>query len=122
MAMTQPQINFCETYLSNGYNALMHLLLSQMLIKPIAALLILILLKKPEIKEYIEKRREEIYESLNIDANRIAYEIASVAFADKGDDLYSNAKLKSIRIITKRNNLVFKIKNLKLNKKLLRLA
>ena len=22
MAMTQPQINFCETYLSNGYNAL----------------------------------------------------------------------------------------------------
>ena len=60
------------------------------------------LLKKPEIKKYIDKRRKEIYESLNIDANRIAQEIASIAFAQKGDGIYNTTnKLKALELLQK---------------------
>ena len=59
-------------------------------------------MNKPEIKEYIEKRRTEIYDSLNIDANRIAQEIADIAFADKGDEVYNtSSKLKALELLQK---------------------
>ena len=104
MAMTQPQINFCERYLANGYNALDAYFSAfpdadKTNRKPSYPYT---LLKKPEIKAYIEKRRNEIYESLNIDANRIAAEISAIAFADKGDDVYTvNAKLKALELLQK---------------------
>ena len=104
MAMTQPQINLCETYLSNGNNALDAYFAAfpnadKTNRRPSYPYT---LLKKPEIKEYIEKRRGEIYDSLNIDANRIANEIASIAFAEKGDDIYTvNAKLKALELLQK---------------------
>ena len=102
--MTEQQKNFCEQYLANGYNArAAYFAAFQNADKsnkgpsyPYT------LLKKPEIKEYIDKRRKEIYESLNIDANRIAQEIADIAFADKGDEVYNtSSKLKALELLQK---------------------
>ena len=104
MAMTQQQINFCEQYLANGYNALDAYFAAfpnanKSNRKPSYPYT---LLKNAEVKEYIEKRRAEIYESLNIDASRIAEEIASIAFAAKGDEVYPvNAKLKALELLQK---------------------
>lgn len=102
--MTQQQKNFCEQYLANGYNARA----AYFAAFPNAdksnkgPSYPYTLLNKPEIKEYIEKRRTEIYDSLNIDANRIAQEIADIAFANKGDEVYNtSSKLKALELLQK---------------------
>lgn len=102
--MTDWQRDFCEKYISNGYNARKAYFDSfpnadktnKQPSYPYT------LLKHPEIKEYIAKRKKEIYDSLNIDAERIAQEIADIAFASKGDEVYNvTAKLKALELLQK---------------------
>jgi len=102
--MTSQQKQFCENYLANGYNAVQAYFdafpdADKNNPKPSYPYT---LLKKPEIKEYIDNRRKEIYESLNIDAERIAQELADMAFAAKGDEKYSaSVKLKALELLQK---------------------
>lgn len=114
--MTQQQINFCEQYLSNGYNARKAYYAAFPHSKrdnkqpsyPYT------LLKNPEVKEYIDKRKIEIYESMNIDAIRIAQEISEIAFAEKGDTVYNtNAKLRALELLQKQ----FGLQNQKIESK-----
>lgn len=60
------------------------------------------MIKKPAVQEYLQKRRKEIYDSLQIDAERIATELADVAFAPKGDEFYTaQAKIQALNILSK---------------------
>lgn len=102
--MTTHQKLFCECYLANGFNARQAYFEAFPLADktnkqpsyPYS------LLKEPHIKEYIEKRRQEIYESLNIDAERIAIKLSDVAFAAKDDDIYTIwTQLKAIELLQK---------------------
>lgn len=104
--LTQKQKNFCENYIANGFNALKayndafptkdgkprkH--------KPSYPYT---LLKNPEIKEYIKQRREEIYDSLNIDSMRVAQALAEIGFAEKEDTVYNTVnKIRALEILTK---------------------
>lgn len=85
--MTEKQKLFAETYLANGYNALnaYYEAFPEKAVKNKKPSYPYTLLKDPEVAQYIKTRREEIYESLNVDAIRVAQELASVAFAPKGD-------------------------------------
>ena len=104
--LNRKQKLFAETYLANGYNALQAYCTAypgkdttDPTKKPSYPY---VLLKNPEVKQYIEERRQEIYESLNIDANHIAQELADIGFAPKGDEVYNTtAKLKALEILTK---------------------
>lgn len=103
--MTEKQKLFAETYLANGYNALNAYYeafpekASKKNKKPSYPYT---LLKEPEVAEYIKVRREEIYNSLNVDAIRVAQELATVAFAPKGDEVYNvTAKLKALELLSK---------------------
>lgn len=102
--MTAQQKQFCENYLANGYNALQAYFdafpaANRDNQKPSYPYR---LLAKPEIKAYLDERRKEIYDSLNIDAERIAQELADMAFAAKGDEIYSaNIKLKALELLQK---------------------
>lgn len=102
--MTSQQKQFCENYLANGYNAVQAYFdafpdADKNNPKPSYPY---VLMKKPEIKAYIDSRRKEIYESLNIDAERIAQELADMAFAAKGDEKYSaSVKLKALELLQK---------------------
>ena len=102
--MTAQQKQFCENYLSNGYNLVKAYFdafpdADRSNPKPSYPY---VLFKKPEIREYINERRKEIYESLNIDAERIAQELADMAFAMKGDEIYSaTIKLKALELLQK---------------------
>jgi len=102
--MTSQQKQFCENYLANGYNAVQAYFdafpdADKNNPKPSYPY---VLMKKPEIKTYIDGRRKEIYESLNIDAERIAQELADMAFAAKGDEKYSaSVKLKALELLQK---------------------
>lgn len=103
--MTERQKLFAETYLANGYNALNAYYeafpekANKKNKKPSYPYT---LLKEPEVAEYIKVRREEIYNSLNVDAIRVAQELATVAFAPKGDEIYNvTAKLKALELLSK---------------------
>ena len=58
------------------------------------------MLKNKEVADYIAERRNEIYESLNIDAKRVMEEIADIAFEAKNDRNVSN-KLKALELLSK---------------------
>ena len=103
--MTERQKLFAETYLANGYNALNAYYeafpekADKKNKKPSYPYT---LLKEPEVAQYIKVRREEIYNSLNVDAIRVAQELATVAFAPKGDEVYNvTAKLKALELLSK---------------------
>lgn len=100
--MTQKQTLFCETYLANGYNALAayHAVFGHPQNKKPSYPYTL--LKTPEIREYIDSRRKEMYEGLNIDSMRIISELAEMAFASKGDETYNaSIKLKALEQLSK---------------------
>lgn len=98
--MTEKQKLFAENYLANGFNAMeaYRSAFGQTEIKtpsyPYK------LLKNKEVADYIQKRREEIYESLNIDAIRVMQEIADIAFEPRNDKNIS-AKLKALDLLSK---------------------
>lgn len=102
--MTAQQKQFCENYLANGYNVVKAYFdafpdADRTNPKPSYPY---VLFKKPEIRKYIDDRRKEIYESMNIDAERIAQELADMAFAAKGDENYSaSVKLKALELLQK---------------------
>lgn len=114
--MTAQQKQFCEIYLANGYNATQAYFdafpnASRTNKKPSYPYR---LLAHPEIKAYLAERRKEIYDSLNIDAERIAQELADMAFAAKGDEIYSaNVKLKALELLQKQ----FGLQNQKIESK-----
>lgn len=101
--MTEKQKLFAECYLANGYNALSaYYEVFPDKSKKNKPSYPYTLLKKPEIAEYIEERRKEIYDSLNIDAIRVIQEISEIAFVKKDDDAYNvNAKLKALELLSK---------------------
>lgn len=60
------------------------------------------ILKMPEVAAFIEEERKLIFESKMVDATRWAEEVASIAFAQKGDITYTTAdKLKALQMIQK---------------------
>lgn len=100
MALTTKQKVFAETYISNGFNALNAYNTAfggGQKNKPSYPYT---LLKKPEIQEYIEQRRQEMYESLNIDSMRVMTEIAKIAFQEENSNTVY-AKLKALELLSK---------------------
>lgn len=78
--LTKKNIQFADEYMSNGYNARQAYLKvynNQTNKDPSYPY---DLLRKEEIKEYIQKKREEVFNTLCIDHMRICEAIASIAF------------------------------------------
>lgn len=98
--MTEKQKLFAESYLANGFNARDAYYSAfgdngnKQPSYPYT------LLKNKEISAYIKKRREEIYESLNIDATRVMQEIADIAFEPRNDKNVAS-KLKALELLSK---------------------
>lgn len=60
------------------------------------------MIKLPEVQAYLQQRRNEIYESLQIDAKRVATELAEIAFAPKGDEYYTaQMKIQALNTLSK---------------------
>lgn len=95
-------ISFCNEYVSNGYNAVQAYLKaypksSEMSAKGNANRL----LRTPEIKEYIKELQRERFEALNISAERIACELASMAFSEFDENNSATSKLKALDLLQK---------------------
>lgn len=98
--MTEKQKLFAENYLANGFNArdAYYSAFGENGNKQPSYPYTL--LKNKEIANYIQKRREEIYESLNIDATRVMQEIADIAFEPRNDKNVAS-KLKALELLSK---------------------
>lgn len=98
--MTEKQKLFVENYLANGFNAREAYYSAfgengnKQPSYPYT------LLKNKEISDYIQKRREEIYDSLNIDATRVMQEIADIAFEPRNEKNVAS-KLKALELLSK---------------------
>lgn len=98
--MTEKQKLFAENYLANGFNAREAYYSAfgengnKQPSYPYT------LLKNKEISGYIQKRREEIYDSLNIDATRVMQEIADIAFEPRNEKNVAS-KLKALELLSK---------------------
>lgn len=101
--LNERQRRFCEEYIANGFNALdaYNKVYGEKANKAKPSYPYT-LLTYPKIKEYIKKRRQEIYDALNIDAIRIAQELAEMAFASKKDAIYvPSVKLRALELLSK---------------------
>mgnify|MGYP003459965222 FL=1 len=98
--MTEKQKLFAENYLANGFNArgAYYSAFGENPNKQPSYPYTL--LKNKEVAAYIEKRRKEIYESLNIDAIRVMSEIADIAFEPRNEKNVA-AKLKALELLSK---------------------
>ena len=60
------------------------------------------LLRKPQVKEYIETLHKEAYEAACINAERVGLKLAEIAFAAKDDEVYTAAhQLKALDLLSK---------------------
>lgn len=60
------------------------------------------LLKKPEVRAFIRELQKDAYEAANISAERLATKLAEMAFAEKGDEVYTpSVALKALDLLQK---------------------
>lgn len=97
--MTEKQKLFAEHYLANGFNA-MDAYRSAFGDSNKSPSYPYKLLKNEEVSAYIKRRREEIYDSLNIDAIRVMQEIADIAFEPRTDKNVAS-KIKALDLLSK---------------------
>ena len=102
MALSKKQKDFISHYLTNGYNATQAYLASHNCSYETAHKNAYKLYNNPEVKAEIKQIQEQHYETLNINAYRIAEELAEMAFAAKGDADYSaSIKIKALDLLQK---------------------
>lgn len=101
--LVEKQEAFCYEYVSNGYNPQKAYLAVYNTKNPKQASdKAYQLLKRPEVKAKIAEIQKERFEQLSINADRVAEELAKVAFAEKGDEYYNaTAKLKALELLQK---------------------
>lgn len=98
--MTEKQKLFAENYLANGFNAREAYYSAFGESGNKQPSYPYTLLKNKDVINYIQKRRKEIYESLNIDATRVMQEIADIAFEPRNEKNVAS-KLKALELLSK---------------------
>ncbi len=102
MALTAKNKLFVEEYVANHYNATQAYITVYGVGYDVANSKAAQVLKKPEVKEYMKEVQKERTEQLNITADRVLAELASIAFAPKDDkDIPAAAKNKALELIQK---------------------
>lgn len=107
MAINTKQQDFIMEYISNGFNGIQAYLSAypNSTVKT-ARTNAYKLLGKDEIREEIERQVKMILEAKHITAERVLLEIADIAFALKGDEVYDvKAKLKALELLQKQMGL-----------------
>lgn len=94
MALKEKQIRFCEEYLIdlNATQAAIRAGYSEKTAHSIGAENLI----KPEIQNYLQKRRDELANSLNITQERVLKELAAIAFSDSRKFFAEDGALKPI--------------------------
>lgn len=107
MAINKKQQDFIMEYISNGFNAVQaYQAAYPTSTYATARTNAYKLLANKEIKAEIERQVKMILEAKHITAERVLLEIADIAFALKGDEVYDvKAKLKALELLQKQMGL-----------------
>lgn len=98
--MTAKNKAFAEAYIACGYNASKAYLQVYGCTKQCADTNSQKLMKNPEIRDYIGELIQQVYQNQFISAEKIAAEIASIAFSDD-EALRKADKLKALELLQK---------------------
>lgn len=102
MALTAKNKLFVEEYVANHYNATQAYITVYGVSDTVARSKACQVLKKQEVKDYMKEVQKERTEQLNITADRVLEELASIAFAPKDDkNIPAAAKNKALELIQK---------------------
>ena len=100
--MTRKERLFCEEYVANGGNASQAYFTVYDTTKENARKLYCKVMKKPEVKAYIQELQKAAFEAACINAERVGLKLAEIAFAAKGDeDNPASAQLKALDLLQK---------------------
>lgn len=104
MALNRKYQMFIDEYMANGYNAsaAYHAINPNCTRASAGNHGYRLIKENKEIKEEIDRRIKDRFDTLNISAERIAEELAQMAFACKGDEDYTaQVKLKALDLLQK---------------------
>ena len=99
--MKKKHIDFCEEYLSNGYDVMEAY---KTVYRTENGMNGYKLMKRDDIKIYLDERIEELYENKRIKAKIVAMELTNIAFMplDKlNDNITCSQKLKALELLQK---------------------
>lgn len=100
--LNQRQEQFCEAYIANGYNATQAYLTAYGGTYETANGAGCRLLRNPDVLNYIRWLQKDALEQKQVTAERIALELANMAFAQKGDEDYpAGIKIKALDLLQK---------------------
>lgn len=101
--LTDKERRFAEEYVANGYKAVQaYLVVYQTDNISTAKANSYQVLKRDRVKQYVKELQKDGFEAACINAERIATELAQIAFAEKADETYTtNFKLKAIELLQK---------------------
>lgn len=101
-ALTRKERNFCEEYVRNGGNASRAYFFAYDTTIENARKLYPKVYRKPAVKEYIKHLQQAEFEAACITAERVGLRLAEIAFAEKGDEIYTTAaQLKALDLLQK---------------------
>lgn len=104
--LTTKEEAFCREYVSNGYHGADAYYTVYGGSMGTAKARYCQILKKETAKNFIKEIQKEAFEAANISAERMAMKLAEMAFADKGDEVYTpSVVLKAMDLLQKQMGL-----------------
>lgn len=104
--LTDQQTRMVQEYISNGYNATAAYIVAYNCTLECANKNAYKILQKPEAQQYMQFLQKDRIKAQGITAERVLEELASIAFAEKGDEHYNaTAKLKAMDLLQKQMGL-----------------
>lgn len=102
MSLTAKQSLFCQEYVANGYKRVpAYCKAFPDSSETSARVNAYKLLKRDDIKAYVKEIQKDRFEALNISADRIACELANMAFSDFDENNSATSKLKALDLLQK---------------------
>lgn len=100
--LTKKEKAFCEAYVFESLSATKAYLKAYDCAETTASSSGWQMLRKPHIKEYIEKLQKDALEAACVSAEKVALKLAEIAFAEKKDEYYgAQAQLKALDLLQK---------------------
>lgn len=100
--LTDKERMLVDTYLTNGFSKANAYLTVYGCAESTAKAQSYYTFNRPEVKQYLEKRRKEIYDNACIDADVVMSKLVEIAFAPKEDKYYTTKdKLKALDLLQK---------------------
>ena len=100
--LTDKERAFIDAYLTNGFRKCDAYMSVWNCAYSTAHTQCYITFKRPEVQEYLEKRKAEIYHNVSGDAEMVMSKLAEIAFSEKGDSDYTTKdKLKALDLLQK---------------------